>query len=153
MTSDGISSIDWDRITGMSAEIANAAMADNDALVKSTTQRILKQLDALEKKYGKLPSILATKAEYVESANGRVILLQEAWRIANEMDDKNNLVLISSSLAQLYIEDFRDFNEGEKWLTVLGSALENKWDEGEYSELNRLMMLIGKCTGVRLTEL
>jgi len=140
---DGISQRDWTTILELGVGIANAAMVDNDTLVTSLTLEILNHLNELERKYGKQISILATKADYIESANERISLYLQAWNIAKERSDNANLVLISSSLAELYIEDFYDFDEGKKWLTEFEVALGNCWNDDDYADLQRLRTLTG----------
>ena len=72
MTSDGISDADWDVVHALAVEIVNAS--ESEAAVR-TTAALLCHLDTLEQKYGALPSILATRADYVEDAGERLRLL------------------------------------------------------------------------------
>jgi len=69
-------------------------------------------------------------------------LFEEAWRIANDREDRFNLVLIASSLAELHIEELNDTSSGARWLKRMEEALENHWDDGEYQELQRLRKLL-----------
>ena len=69
-------------------------------------------------------------------------MFEEAWRIANDREDRFNLVLIASSLAELPIEELNDTSSGARWLKRMEEALENHWDDGEYQELQRLRKLL-----------
>jgi hypothetical protein len=59
----------------------------------------------LEEKYGPLPSLLATRADYVDSPEEREYLLLRAYEQARALNDLKNLVEIAESLASFYIED------------------------------------------------
>jgi hypothetical protein len=108
MTNDGISKEDWDEVIDLSAKIANAICSDDEALSNLLSTRLLRILDALERKYGRLPGILATRADCIDDSQERIALFEEAWRIANDREDRFNLVLIASSLAELHIEELKD---------------------------------------------
>jgi len=141
-TAHGISKDDWNEVIDLAAKIANAASAEDEALGQLLTTRLLRILDALERKYGKLPPILATRADYIDDAREKIALFEEAWRAANGRRDCFNLVLIASSLAELHIEELNDTSSGARWLARLEEALENYWDDGEYQELQRLRKLM-----------
>ena len=142
MTSDGISKEDWDEVIDLSAKIANASSAEDEVLGQLLTTRLLRVLDSLERKYGRCPGILATRADRVDDSRDKIALFEEAWRIANHGEDRFNLVLIASSLAELHIEELNDTSSGARWLARLEEALENHWDDGEYQELQRLRELV-----------
>ena len=138
----GISKNDWDEVIDLSGKIANATIAADDALAELLAARLMRILDSLERKYGRLPGILATRADYTDDSPAKIALFEEAWRSATERHDRFNLVLIASSLAELHIEDLNDIPSGARWLTRLEEALENHWDDGEYQELQRLRKLV-----------
>jgi len=140
-TTDGISLADWEEVVQLAAEIANATYSEDKALVKTLTNNLSRFLKSLEKKYGELPSILEAMADCTDDVTERVRLLERAWQIAGERSDKANLVFISSSLAQLYVEELKEVPTGRKWLNQLEECLENHWDDGEYQEFQRLRQL------------
>src|SRR5207237_9182490 len=96
------------------------------------------QLAQLEERYGKLPSILATRADFIDDPHESITLLQEAWRIAFATSDRQNLVFIAGSLAEAYVEDLGDLRNGAKWITRLEDALGDKWEDYEYRQLVEL---------------
>lgn len=138
MTPDGISTEDWDKVTELAANIANAACADDQILFSKHVEELLSYLETLQVKYGDLPSILATRADYVEDISERLALLQRAYTIAQQHGDNINLTSIASSLTQLYIDELRDSVNGAHWLSVLKACLTKYPNEGEMAELNRL---------------
>jgi hypothetical protein len=142
MRSAGISKKEWDEVVDLSARIANATIAADDALAKLFVTRLLRILDSLELKHGRLPSILATRADYTDDARKKIALFEEAWRLGTEREDRSNLVMIASSLAELHIEELNDASTGARWLARLETALENHWDDSEYQELQRLRNLV-----------
>lgn len=137
-TSDGIRAEDWEGVIDFSAQIANAVISEDEILAETLTKKLLGLIDVLERKYGKLPSILATRADCMDDPVERGILLEQAWQIASELADKANLVLISSSLAELYIEELGNLSMGKKWLASLADALGDKWDDLEHQEFQKL---------------
>jgi hypothetical protein len=137
MTSDGISDSDWDILSALAREVVEGVDRPEDD--KSAEQRLLKFLDELEQKYGKRPSILATRADYIDDDRERATLLEEAYELARTMNDSLNRTLIASSLAQLFTEDIEDHKSGRRWVDELGDCLALHWDDGEHREYLRLI--------------
>jgi len=138
MTSDGISTADWNIVQHLAELVAAHTSEVVNVDASQTVHRLFAALDNLETKYGNLPSITATRADYVESADERARLLKQAYHEAQNIQDLANLTFISSSLAELYVEEKRQASEAERWLIAFESALINHWDEMEYNELKRL---------------
>jgi hypothetical protein len=80
-------------------------------------------LDKLEGSYGPLPSILATRADFLEDYDRKEELLTRAYTAAAKLGDCKNLVDISHSLAELYVEALVDVQQGRKWLDRLDTHL------------------------------
>ena len=137
-TSDGISSKDWEIVADLAARIANAACAENERAGNAATQELFAHLVRLERKYGRLPSILATRADYAEDMSQKVSLLEEAWRLAQNRQDIRNLVFIASSLAEVFLTELKDYQKGRKWLGELEIALGNHWGDDEYAQVIEL---------------
>ena len=64
---------------------------------------MIKTLDRLDKKYGPKPSVLATKADFLDDPQERIHLYEHAYSLATEIGDKANLTLISDSLEHILI--------------------------------------------------
>jgi hypothetical protein len=137
-TSDGIAREDWEIIESLAAKIANAVCAESDDDAESATRQLFAQLSRLEQKYGRLASILATRADYADDPKDRINLLEEAWRSAQSTGDTFNLVLIASSLAETFIVELEDPHKGRKWLDRLETVLGDRWDEDEYAQVVEL---------------
>jgi hypothetical protein len=131
-TSDGISTEDWEKVQEFAVDIANAP--DDDGL----RNNLLKWLEQLERKYGSLPSVLATRADYLDSEDPqREQLLIRAYSAAKSRADVHNLVHIAHSLAELYLER-RCAADADQWLTALRQnlvALESAHYLKEYRRL------------------
>lgn len=140
-TSDGISKIEWNKIEYLASKIVADAFSDDDILYKKHTEEILYELDILQNKYGELPSILATKADYVDDCKQELILLKKAYEIARSIMDTKNLTYISSSLAQRYVEKFEDKDNGKFWLNEFKKSLIGYFDQCESEEYTRLVKL------------
>lgn len=142
MTSDGIQTRDWNRIWKCAADIANLAAAGRLQEMRLTEKQLLSELRILESKYGRLPSILATRADYIPSLQRRVRLLEEAFSKARSAGDLANCTIIAGSLAALLIERMKDKRRGDKWLRELGGCLSRHWDGFESREHARLSKMI-----------
>ena len=105
-TSDGISTDDWDTVHELSLKIVNA---EAEAEANIYTRQLLQYLDELDAKYGGLPSILATRADYLADylmdRTEREALLIQAYILAEALNDTLNMKETEDSLAELYIED------------------------------------------------
>jgi hypothetical protein len=137
-TSDGISREDWAHVHQCAVDIANAALADDDGASQVRTRDLLRVLERLEHRYGALPSILATRADYIEDVPSRLTLYEAACDAASEHGDARNLVWIASSLAELYVDELREPLRGGQWLERLESHLANHDDPDERDVLERL---------------
>lgn len=111
-TPDCIATRDWDRVHEAALELANASESE----MREAERRMSVLLDELEQRYGRLPGVLATRADYLEDEQAREVLYLEAFERALSSDDRANLLLISHSLAQLYIGTLKDVKRGRRWL-------------------------------------
>jgi hypothetical protein len=142
MTPDGIDTTDWDRVKELAAHVVNASADDDEALGARCTEELLRLLDRLEEKYGELPSILATKADYIDDVLARLELLERAHKIAMGQGDTVNQTLTASSVAQVYIEELKDARKGRSWLEILRVSLEQSPDRSEKEEFERLSKVL-----------
>ena len=100
-TSDGISDAEWDVVRFHSESIVDADSNDIESGI--LVRRLLDELDKLKNKYGRLPSILGTEADYVDDEIAQLSLLKEAFVSASEMSDAANKVYIATSLVEFYL--------------------------------------------------
>ena len=126
----------------LAANIVNASSAGDQVLDESLTEALLDHLDQLERKYGELPSILATRADYLSDVQERITLLKRAYEAAKGRKDYKNKTLISSSLSDLYVRELKDCQSGQFWLGELRESLDTYWDDWEASILDELSKLI-----------
>lgn len=129
-TSDGISTKDWDIIHELALDIVNS----NEDRSKQYTVQLLNFLEALEKKYGELPSILATRADYIDDILEKEELYEYAHTLSEKRNDLQNCIETAHSLSELYIEEFKDVKKGSKWMKVFKGYLE-KGDDPVSEEL------------------
>jgi hypothetical protein len=144
MTSDGISDDNWGIVRELAVAIFNAGTDEQRA--RSTSQ-ILAFLDELEARYGSLPSILATRADFVEDAVIKESLLTDGYAIAEGLGDKTNASHIAHSLAALYVDETPDFVKGEKWLGRLRTHLEESHDDRYFRDYERLLKKVELSRG------
>jgi hypothetical protein len=102
-TSDGIAAADWDRVHELALAIVNAEEDSSEEIACRT--QLLNYLDALAEKYGELPGLLATRADYIDDTEETERLLLRACDLAAQTGDTRNGCLISLSLAELYVSE------------------------------------------------
>lgn len=136
MTSDGIITTDWEQVQELACEIVNTSSTGNEQASLEATERLLLLLDTLQEKYGELPSILATKADYLDDTTERVCLLKRAYERAGVLLDNDNLLLICFSIAEIYIDELTDLENSQIWLQTLERNLADSLGDSE--DLNNL---------------
>ncbi|MCL4849142.1 MAG: hypothetical protein KJ066_21525 [Acidobacteria bacterium] len=131
MTSDGISTADWQRVHSLAVEVANA---EEDSSREREARTALKSfLAELRGRYGEKPSILATEADYASDPNESRGLLVRAYELATALSDVSSLKEISLSLADLHVTELHDLDEARHWLAIsrqwIDATKELDWDE------------------------
>jgi hypothetical protein len=142
-TSDGISTEDWDVVHELAVDIVNAVDPTENARCR---QRLFEYLDQLEGKYGQVPSILATRADFGEDDNVKERLYISAYELATSRSDWANALLIAHSLAELYVEEQHNLVDGKMWLARLKEHLAQVDDPDvaqDYAKLVRQVMKLG----------
>lgn len=141
-TPDGIAAPDWDRVHQLAVDIVNcSAVEDADGEARARAA-LMDTLDELEQKYGSEPSLLATRADYVESSEDRERLLLAALTEAKRTSDEKNQALTADSLAHFYIEEIQDFDQGAKWLGRWRETLGTEAGSHDQRELARLESIL-----------
>jgi hypothetical protein len=142
MTSDGIADDDWDRVHQLAVDIVNCSTAEDEAGEALAHASLVALLDQLDEKYGPKPSLLATRADYVESHDDRERLLLAAYEEARRMGDDKSQELTADSLAHFFIEEAPNLDQGARWLAVWRDALGNEPGPHELGELARLESIV-----------
>jgi NADH dehydrogenase/NADH:ubiquinone oxidoreductase subunit G len=96
-------------------------------------------LERLEEKYGPLPSILATRADYLESGDAeRETLLLSAHSAAESDGDVVNLLCSAQSVVELFLE-WRRLSDADLWLRRLREYLDRYGENHvKYSDYENL---------------
>ncbi len=140
-----ISQEEWGKVRTMAEEIAfSKSYKSKDFRLKQ--RRFFYYLSRLEKKYGKDPCILATKADFQAVSKKSILLLKEAYDIALKQHDYQNCMLISSSLSSKYIMWLKDVFHGKIWLDTLKKSLKLFPDDyyaNEHKELKAELEALG----------
>ena len=142
MTPDGISTEDWDRVHQLAVDIVNASSDGDPAASESAGVRLRELLDELQEKYGPLPSLLATRADYVEGHDEQEYWLMAAYEQAVKLGDPKNLVWVASSLAEFHLEEAADPVKGSQWLARLEQHLLASPNAFEAKEAVRLQGIL-----------
>ncbi|RYD17418.1 MAG: hypothetical protein EOP88_26685 [Verrucomicrobiaceae bacterium] len=131
MTPDGISTADWNRVHEAACRIVNAIMMDDDVLSDHHTSSLFEILDELERRYGRLPSILATRADFSDDPLEAIPLLEEALALST---DALSSRLALQSLVTRMIEGGHDDNEVEARLAELDELSDEQTDPSDFEE-------------------
>src|SRR5437773_4306122 len=126
-TPDGISSEDWSRVHEMGVEIINAPDVESESRCR---RRLFEYLNFLEAKYGALPSILATRADFKTDPNEKEERLRRAYALAESSGDARNALYVAHSVAGLCIEDVNSMPEGIRWLECMSRYVVRVDDPG-----------------------
>jgi hypothetical protein len=141
VTPDGIRKQDWDRVHESALDVVNTSASGEEPASDAATVRLRALLDELEAQYGPLPSILGTRADYVDTLAEREHCLRAAHDLAQRRADRYNLAWVASSLAGFYLEEQVDVIEGSRWLCLLDKHLRacpEAAEQDEYARLNAL---------------
>ena len=141
-TSDGILLSDWDVVKAVATDYANAVVDENHKYMALSRRKMLRLLNRMSKKYGERPSILAIKADYVASYRRREDLLELAYALAQQISDFQNITLVSSSLAEFYVEEMPSEGKGKLWVGRLRRALQDHFDQSEQEVYKRLFGIV-----------
>jgi len=135
MTSDGISSEDWDEVHELALAVVNAPDDESDR----HREQIFACLRRLIAKYGELPSILATQADYVDDPAESERLYLRAFDLAQARDDRPNICEISLSLADFYASDVRRLRDAFHWLEIANAYIrpDSDMDRLEYEGIEQ----------------
>jgi hypothetical protein len=145
-TPDGISGEEWNRVTELAFEVWKHI---NDRDKEKRRVELFNYLDALEMKYGPLPSILATRADMSspDEIGNKEKLLLRAYAMAIERQDRANALYIAHSLADMYLGGLGKPLEGRRWLACFGTHLyddsEDAWWQDEYERLKTIANALG----------
>lgn len=156
MPSKDVTKEEWDEICELSADIADAICEEADFVTEKITHQLLYKLSRLRLKYGELPILLSTRADHIDDLDERLRLYKRAIELALEIGDDACATQSAESIAQIYIEELQDQENGQTWLNQLKeyvSRFGDKWIVGTMSELetglNRLRIRAVKspCSG------
>src|SRR5690606_16221249 len=84
MTPDGIRTEDWNRVHDAACEIVNASSMDDPVLCDHHTSKLFEILHELECQYGRIPSILSTRADFSDDPHVAIPLLEEALQQSSD---------------------------------------------------------------------
>jgi len=93
---------DWTKLTNLSAKITGAVLVeDNRLLMENFIKELLALIDSLLHKYGKLSSLLAIKADFIDNSGERLELYDKAYVMAEKEHDFLNMKMILESIEEM----------------------------------------------------
>ena len=145
MTFKNIPEEKWTDVVDLICDIAGADDDGEDRVVDEYTFDLHCMLDSLQQSYGIQPLIISTRADFTEEIEEQVRLYKEAIALAEQAKDPVCIVQSAESLAQLFIEELADPEQGAEWFNQLKSYVAEYSDEwlcGEMSELEQALQEI-----------
>jgi hypothetical protein len=113
-TPDGISSDDWELVEQLVAGLYEARRTPEEA---RHHRSLMEYLDQLETRYGALPSILATRADFTDDNDAKKEqLLQRAYTLSIVRGDRVNALYVAHSLTTFYFDQSSDLGLMKEWL-------------------------------------
>ena len=123
-TSDGISTEDWDEVRELALECLAASFQEDPEAMVDVHRRMQACLDSLEMKYGPLPSIVATRADYLDEGDPRQeAFLRRAYHLASTSGDDINVVETAHSLVRYFVDEAPDPVQAREWLVILEQSI------------------------------
>lgn len=120
-TADGIEDNDWEHVKELAARLCDAAEGSEQETISFS--ELFEYLDELENKYGPLPSILATRGDFVDDYEKKESLLSRAYAAAVAIGDRKNALYIAHSMTALYMDELVSLEEARQWLDRLDRHL------------------------------
>lgn len=140
MTPDGISTEDWKKVVQVACSLTNALLREEAEPVLNCQSQLGEVLDELETRYGRLPSILATRADFSECPEEAMALLREALQLAT---DRLSIRLSLQSLLSLQLATGgprESVAENLAWLEKVTEGDED--DRAQLAELREAFALL-----------
>lgn len=106
MTPDGISDDDWQRVQEIAFDIFNAITAGDEALSEHHHERLFEVIGELEAVYGRLPSLIGTRADFMNDDAAAIPLLQEALAACEE--PYSEIFTLDSLISRMISQHFPD---------------------------------------------
>lgn len=141
MTPDGISAEDWEVVENATFQIVNAIMKEDHVLVSHYTEKLHSVLDELLRNYGRLPSILSTKADFTRNPEKAILLHEEA--IGESRDSLSRRLSLQSLIALKLERTYECRSEASilairKLFEELEAATDESADTSDFEELEQL---------------
>ena len=123
-TKDGISDADWKCVTDRALDLLEHLDGPEEGAYR---RRLLDYLSQLEERYGRLPSILAARADLGGDthAHDRESLLVESFALYETTSDHQGMLYTAHSLAEFYVDDLWHREKAAFWIGRLENLLIN----------------------------
>lgn len=108
-------SLSNDEIAELTQVIEAVANSDSPYLF----EKLVSLINRLRLKYGDLPVLLSTKADFIDDFDERILLYEKTIELAEEPEDTAYIIQSVESLVEIYVYELRDYEKGAKWLTEL----------------------------------
>ena len=132
----------WDEFVSIGAGLV---LGNRWKAYKEHQRRSVRKIDALLRKYGEHPRLLATRADMMQRPSAKIPYLLKAYRLAKQANDKQEMVFTAHSLAQLYLER-QQLQPATVWVKRLKANLLNHRDNSCKAWCSEMEEEIGKRT-------
>lgn len=102
-----LSKEEWDQVANAICDVVNGVSSERD---------LLRQVKRLRLKHGPLPILLSTEADFIDSVEDRLRLYKKAVELSQDPPDASCLTQSAESLAEIYIQELADYENGLIWV-------------------------------------
>jgi hypothetical protein len=128
---------EWNEVREAARSVVNATLADDAVLQASHFEQLRLVLADLRARYGELPILLETEADFTDAPACQLELYQRAKRIA--VENKLSTASIRVALARLLLEDFGQSEQALEELRACQAEIQAEADESKRREWSKLM--------------
>ena len=121
-----ISEKEWDEVRSLIYDVVNVSAGGGDST--QAGKKLTYKLDRLRLKYGELPLLLSTKADFIGEPDERLKLYKRAVELSQENLDIPCLTQSAESIAAIYVNELSDFHSGQYWLDKLKELIASHGD-------------------------
>ncbi|MBK1834932.1 hypothetical protein [Roseibacillus ishigakijimensis] len=144
MTPDQLAPRDWQRIHQASLQVVNGVLWNDEILADKARAELRETLREMEKRYGRVPAILAIRADFSEDPEEAMALHREVLAKTPESLARR---LSLQSLLRLLINSDGPEPEIRAHLAELRDLTVAEGEDSDHDELRELQQLVRRCFG------
>ena len=142
----GITKNEHEVLIELICDIVNDSDDDQFYENPECTNNLLNELDRLDSKYGEMPMLISTRADFTDDVKIQIKLYKKAIQLALKSGDISTLVMAAESLVEIYVSDYPNSREALEWfdkLKIYNNGYGDKYIISTYPELKAKINRMG----------